>query len=98
MGSTEGSYFRNVNIYNYLLTDAAASKFKLNVSDYVNDAKGDTGGRVELLDSDFTKWISSAVGGFMSFEIFPGFSFELIFGVLIGALFLFFFLRLFSGG
>lgn len=50
------------------------------------------------LNIDFTTWISSAVNGFMGFEIFPGISLMSVLSFVISLGLLFLILRFFSGG
>lgn len=47
---------------------------------------------------DFTSWISTAVGGFLAFDIIPGISFGLLLTFIIGVAAVNFFLKFFAGG
>jgi hypothetical protein len=47
---------------------------------------------------DFVSWISTAVGGFLAFEIIPGISFGLLLTFIIGIASVNFFLKFFAGG
>ena len=49
-------------------------------------------------DADFGSWLVTAVGGFMEFEIFPGFSLTNILVIVLSLLLVFAFLRYFAGG
>lgn len=52
----------------------------------------------QLNDGNWLGWMANAVGGFMTFEIFPGFSVGGLFAVLISIALLMAFLRFFAGG
>lgn len=47
---------------------------------------------------DFTGWLGTAVGGFLDFELFEGFSLGGLLSVLIGFSFIMLFLKFFAGG
>lgn len=47
---------------------------------------------------DVISWLSSAIGGFFSFELMPGFSLGGLYAALLGVSLLLFFLKLFAGG
>jgi hypothetical protein len=47
---------------------------------------------------DFTSWLSTAVGGFLAFEIIPGISLGLLLTFIIGVAAVNFFLKFFAGG
>lgn len=94
--NVDPGYFHNINFYHTLITDDIREKYDLTLKNYMNTFSTKT--TEPITDADFASWLTSAIGGFMSFEIFPGFSFQLIFMVLVGSLMFFFFLRLFSGG
>lgn len=47
---------------------------------------------------DFTSWLSTAVGGFLAFEIMPGISLGLLLTFIIGVAAVNFFLKFFAGG
>lgn len=52
----------------------------------------------QLNKGNWLGWMANAVGGFMTFEIFPGFSIGGLFAVLISIALLMTFLRFFAGG
>lgn len=52
----------------------------------------------EDVNVDFTSWIAVAVGGFLGFEIFPGFSLIGIFAIVIAISLVLFFLKMMRGG
>jgi hypothetical protein len=47
---------------------------------------------------NYTGWLGTAVGGFLDFELFPGFSLGGLLGILIGFSFVMLFLKFFAGG
>lgn len=49
-------------------------------------------------EADFTGWLGTAVGGFLDFELFDGFSLGGLLSVLIGFSFIMLFLKFFAGG
>lgn len=50
------------------------------------------------VDADFGSWLVTAIGGFMEFEIFPGFSLVNILVIVMSLFLMFAFLRYFAGG
>lgn len=52
----------------------------------------------EDVNVDFTSWIAVAVGGFLGFEIFPGFSLIGILAIVIAISLVLFFLKMMRGG
>ena len=56
-----------------------------------------THGITEGVNIDFTGWLTTAVGGFFSFEFVPGFSLGTIFFFIIGLAVVAFFIRFFGG-
>ena len=92
-----GVQYGRINLYHFLISEYYQEELDISVSDYINSLPRQLDDD-PILEADFTSWINRAVGSFMRFEIFPGFSFQLIFSVLIGAVLFFFFLRMFSGG
>lgn len=53
---------------------------------------------VPVEDADYSSWLTKAVGGFLGFEIFPGFSIAGVLGVIIGFAIFIWFLKVFAGG
>ena len=53
---------------------------------------------VPVEDADYSSWLTKAVGGFLGFEIFPGFSMAGVLGVIIGFAIFIWFLKVFAGG
>lgn len=49
-------------------------------------------------EADYTGWLGTAVGGFLDFELFPGFSLGGMLGILISFSFIMLFLKFFAGG
>lgn len=49
-------------------------------------------------DADYSSWLSTAVGGFLDFQIFPGFSLAGALGVVIGLGIFVYLLKVFAGG
>lgn len=75
------------------------AQFSSALSDYYNGAyrRGVANGDGEF-SGDYGSWLSTAVGGFMSFEIFPNFSIGGILGVCVAVGLLMMFLKFFAGG
>lgn len=49
-------------------------------------------------EGDYTGWLGTAVGGFLDFELFPGFTLGGMLGILISFSFIMLFLKFFAGG
>lgn len=89
--------FRNLNassvsFYSRVSTIEQSDRVDLRSKDVVTDEPSKLG------FADYTSWIATAVGGFLDFELFPGFTFGGILMVFIAFSCVMWFLRLVGGG
>ena len=96
------------SVLNTLFTDSDATSY-IRLKDYVFEPYPTNFGSLTYLEDmmrftdtpptmDFTSWISSAVGGFMDFNIMPGVSISGIFLLCISISLTLLFLKFFAGG